>query len=139
MEGRSVVLAKPLTFMNNSGEATLALAGEFALQIREQLFVAFDDLDLPLGEVRLRPHGSAGTHRGMASVIGSLGHGDFPRIRLGVGPKPANVRAEDFVLADFKKEEEPLAQDMIQKAAGLWQSIVRHGLALAISKYHTHA
>ncbi|MEK7288134.1 MAG: aminoacyl-tRNA hydrolase [Elusimicrobiota bacterium] len=136
IQDKSVLLAKPLTFMNNSGAAVAGLASELEVNEGQRLFVAYDDLDIPLGTVRLRPNGSAGTHRGMASIIQALGHGNFPRIRLGIGPKPPLMKSEDFVLAQFTATERPTVEDMIKKADTLWQAVVEHGLALAISKYH---
>ncbi|MBI2070450.1 MAG: aminoacyl-tRNA hydrolase [Elusimicrobia bacterium] len=135
LDGRHVVFVKPTTFMNNSGDAVAALLKIFPMDISSQLILAYDELDLPAGSVRLRLKGSAGTHRGMESVIAAVGHGNFPRIRLGIGPKPAAAKAEDFVLAPFKREERDLAESALVKAEELFRAVLKHGWDLAVSKY----
>lgn len=132
-----LLLVKPGTYMNNSGAAVSLLVRHCSLDASRQLLVAYDDLDLALGSVRLRAKGSAGTHNGMASVIEALGREDFARIRMGIGPKPADADAAEFVLSRFKPSEAPVVEKMIQKARGLLEAVVTQGVDLAISKYQT--
>ncbi|MBI4668707.1 MAG: aminoacyl-tRNA hydrolase [Elusimicrobia bacterium] len=134
-EGKKTLTIMPQTFMNNSGEAAGFLVKKFDMEVSCQLFAAYDDLDLPLGSVRLRVKGSAGTHKGMASVVKALGSGDFPRIRFGIGPKPVSLHAEQFVLSPFWSQEKPKVESMLDEGLRLWTMVCRFGLELAISKY----
>src|SRR3972149_2780215 len=100
-----VILAKPQTFMNDSGRAVGALANFYKVpQLR--LLVIFDDLDLPYGSVRLRSEGGAGGHNGMRSIIQHLGSNQFPRLRIGIGRPPGRMDPAAFVLQDFDREEQ---------------------------------
>lgn len=116
-----VVLAKPQTFMNNSGKAVKSLLGK----TKSDLVVIHDDIDIPLGKVKVsRGSGSAG-HKGVDSIIQALGTKDFTRIRIGILPptgKPKDV--ENFVLKNFKKEELPLFQSVIQEATASISSLI---------------
>lgn len=99
------VWVKPLTWMNLSGEILPVLAASFPEWAPERTVVVYDDVALPLGRARLRLKGSAGGHRGMASVLEHLGHDRIPRLRIGIGPVPPGVPLRDFVLAPFEEEE----------------------------------
>jgi len=112
----SVVLLKPTTYMNRSGIAVERLAGEMELAPEEILVIA-DDFNLPLGRIRLRKSGSDGGHNGLASIIYHLGSDQFPRIRMGIGPVPENIPAEEFVLERFADSEHEAAQVMIKRTA----------------------
>ncbi|MGC8874832.1 MAG: aminoacyl-tRNA hydrolase, partial [Chloroflexia bacterium] len=115
--GRRVVLARPYTYMNRSGTAVADLLKWLQLPL-ERLLVIHDDLDLPLGTIRLRPRGSAGGHRGMRSIIEALGTESFPRLRVGIG-RPANPAQDpiDYVLSPFTAEEEPVLAGVLERAA----------------------
>jgi len=129
----TVVLALPQTYMNRSGLAVRALLAARRIP-PERLVVVSDDLDLPLGRIRLRPEGGAGTHLGMKSVVQEIGTTAFPRIRLGIGPKPEGADAADFVLSEFAPDEwEPLEQsfDRAREALGL---VLEGRLAEAMNK-----
>ena len=102
LAGREFLLAKPQTFMNLSGRSVAALMGVCGVQPSEVL-VLCDDLDLPLGQLRLRPTGGAGTHKGLRSILETLGTPDFPRLRIGIGPQGGD--AHDFVLERFPPRE----------------------------------
>lgn len=106
IKGKSVsaCLAKPLTYMNKSGIAAKKILKESNL-LPDNILVIYDDIDLPLGRVRLRPNGSPGGHNGVKSIADQLQSRDFPRLRLGIGPQPQGVPAEEFVLENFKKSE----------------------------------
>src|SRR5204863_8933722 len=115
--GGSVLVAKPLTYMNLSGDAVRLLVNAYA-ESTEELMVVYDDIDLPLGKLRIRPNGSAGTHNGMRSVVASLATEQFPRLRCGVrGENYGEAgRLRDYVLEDFTAEEMPAVETMIGRA-----------------------
>jgi PTH1 family peptidyl-tRNA hydrolase len=102
--GRLVATVKPLTFMNHSGDAVAAVLKKWDIPLA-RCFVIVDDLNLPLGTVRVRRSGSDGGHNGLKSIIARVGH-DFPRLRIGIGPVPANTEVIDFVLGAFAQTEE---------------------------------
>ena len=101
--GQKVVLAKPLTYMNNSGEAVKGLLTKYGMKPQDMI-VIYDDIDIPRYTVRVRLSGSAGTHNGMKSVISHLGTSEFPRVRIGTGPVPENTDLISYVLADIPKD-----------------------------------
>ena len=121
-----VVLAKPQTFMNASGDAVAKLRRLYRLDPRDILAV-YDDLDLPLGKVRLRGEGSAGGHNGVASLISVLGKG-FPRLRIGIGRPPGGADPVGFVLEPFATSEEASARSVIERAADGVEAWLREGL-----------
>ena len=127
IKGRKVYLLKPLTFMNASGQAVFDSLRFFNLTPPE-LFVICDDINLPLGKLRLREKGSDGGHKGLGSIIYHLDSEEFPRLRLGIGPLPEGNVLEDFVLKKFKKEEEKSVEDMIYKGALTVESSIIFGL-----------
>jgi PTH1 family peptidyl-tRNA hydrolase len=136
IEGVSMVLAKPRTYMNRSGQAANYLLDRF--QQSQQfgtLLVVHDDMDLPVGKIRLRPSGSAGGHNGIRSIITELGTQDFPRLRIGIG-HPQEGDAIGFVLGPFSKEEARLMEKTLALAveAVAWTAL--HGLASAMNRYN---
>ncbi len=135
--GAEVRLAKPETYMNLSGVAVQALMAKYGCEPAE-ILVACDDLDLPLGALRLRERGSAGTHNGLRSVAGALGTGEFPRLRLGITPAagPARGPAERFVLTPWKKPELEVVAGMLERAADAVEMIPRQGMAKAMSRFN---
>ncbi len=133
IEGNEVYLLKPLTFMNQSGQAVLDSLSFFNLTPPE-LFVICDDINLPLGKLRLREKGSDGGHKGLGSIIYHLESEDFPRLRLGIGPLPEGNVLEDFVLKKFKKEEEKSVEDMIYKGALTVESSIIFGLKESMNR-----
>lgn len=116
IEGQKVILAKPLTYMNLSGESIRPLVDYYKIDPASELIVVSDDVSLPPGQIRIRKKGSAGGHNGLKSVIGQLGSGEFYRIRIGVGEKPAGYDLADYVLGHFSKEEQILMKEGIEKA-----------------------
>ncbi len=124
--GERVVLTKPQTYMNASGEAVGKLRRLYRLEPNEILAV-YDDLDLPLGRTRLRGEGGAGGHNGVASLISVLGKG-FPRLRIGIGRPPGGADPVGFVLEPFSDAEKPVARDAVARAADGVESWVRDGL-----------
>ncbi len=115
-----VILAKPQTWMNESGKAIGPLAHFYKVP-PERLLVVYDDLDIPLGAVRYRPDGSSGGHRGVQSAIQHLGTSTFPRLRLGIGRPPGQMDPAAYVLQDFDKDEEPVLWDVLRLAVTLIQ------------------
>lgn len=113
-EGK-VMLLKPLTYMNLSGECVRPMMDYFDIDV-EDVIVIYDDLDLETGKLRLRQKGSAGGHNGIKSLIQHLGTQEFNRIRVGVSRPPAGVKVADYVLSKFSKEDEPIVQEAIQKS-----------------------
>jgi PTH1 family peptidyl-tRNA hydrolase len=130
--GRAVTLIKPLGYMNESG-AALAKHGGAAT---DALLVVCDDLNLPLGAVRLRPRGGSGGHKGLDSLIEHLGTGDFPRLRLGIGSAPPDADRADFVLSDFLPEERDAVNGMIETAADAIETAVRQGIDAAMRRFN---
>ena len=134
--GAPVVLAKPRTYMNNSGEAVRYLLARFRVQASD-LVIIYDEMDLPLGTIRLRPRGGTAGHQGMASVVEVLGSNKFPRVRVGIG-KPE--RADDwvrYVLEPFSPEEMPLVSDVVGRVAASADSLLIEGIDRAMNQFNT--
>lgn len=112
-QGEKLLLIKPTTYMNLSGEAVSKVL-HFYKQSASDLVAAYDDLDLPLGKIRIRPKGSAGSHNGMKSILDHLKTEQFPRLRLGIGPQPPMIQRADFVLGKFGPQESAEVQKMIE-------------------------
>lgn len=135
LDGRPVLLAKPQTYMNLSGEAVEPLVRYHRVALAD-LLVVYDDLDLPEGALRIRAGGSAGGHKGMLSIITHLGRQDFPRMRIGIGRPPERVTAAEYVLAPLRDEELPLYEAAVQRAAEAARAWVSEGTAAAMNKYN---
>ena len=130
-----VVLIKPTTGMNRSGNIIKVVMKRWKLN-HENLHVIFDDIDLPLGSLRIRPSGGDGCHRGMESIIYRLGNNRFPRIRFGIA-SGRNLRpAEDYVLKNFKKKDQVLADEVIVKTADAVDSIISIGLEKTMNRFN---
>ncbi|GFR49518.1 hypothetical protein Agub_g11561, partial [Astrephomene gubernaculifera] len=133
LAGRPVLLAKPATFMNNSGEAVGALARFYRVS-PGRLLVLADDLDLPLAQVRLRQKGGHGGHNGLRSIIDRLGgSSDFPRIKVGIGRPTGHMPIASYVLQPFSKSERPEVEVAVQECVTLVRSILTLGLEKAAS------
>jgi PTH1 family peptidyl-tRNA hydrolase len=133
--GESVVLVKPQTYMNHSGESVGALLSHFG-SAPEDLIVVYDDLDLPFGRIRIRPAGGAGGHRGVLSIAESLAGGQFYRVRVGIGRPPDGVDAVDFVLEDFASPEVGQLNELISRASDAVVSLLREGGRRAMEQYN---
>ncbi len=116
INGQKVILVKPLTFMNLSGESIRPLTDYYKIHIETELIVISDDITLPPGQIRVRKSGSAGGHNGLKNIIQNLGSQEFQRIRIGVGEKPRGYDLVDYVLGHFSKEEKPLMREGVEKA-----------------------
>lgn len=130
-----IVLLKPTTYMNRAGIAVKSLADSRSL-LTDEILVIADDFNLPLGRLRLRQSGSDGGHNGLASVIYHLGSEDFPRLRLGIGPVPEGVAAEDFVLERFSSNEGEAVGSMVERAARAVESWLSDGYEKAAANFN---
>jgi PTH1 family peptidyl-tRNA hydrolase len=134
--GQTAILAKPRTYMNRSGRAGLALHRFFDLPL-EDLLVAHDDADLPLGRLRIRRGGSAGGHNGIRSLIATLGSEEFPRIKLGVrGPARGEGDLADYVLEEFAEEERGIALALVALGADAVDLVLREGVTVAMNLFN---
>ena len=131
---RPVIVAKPQTFMNLSGEAIGPLVNYYRIPQRN-ILVVYDELDIPFAVIRLREKGGAGGHNGMRSLIQHLGN-DFARMRMGIGRPPGRMDPAAFVLQDFGREELPLLSAMLSTAVEAVESFVRHGIDLTMSRFN---
>lgn len=134
INGRPVILAKPQTFMNLSGESVGALANYYRIAPND-LLVVYDELDLAFGVIRLREKGGAGGHNGMRSIIQQIGN-EFPRLRLGIGRPPGRMDAAAYVLQDFSKDEAILVNEVLDSATAAIESFVADGINLAMSRFN---
>lgn len=132
-EGQKILLAKPQTYMNLSGESILDLKNWYKLE-DSRIIVIYDDIDLDVGVLRIRASGSAGTHNGMRSIIYQLGSQDFPRVRLGIGRPPEGWDLKDYVLSTFNEDELPALKDACQRAVEGIELIISKGVNYAMSK-----
>lgn len=129
------LLVKPWTYMNRSGVAVNGLVEGAGVNL-DRLLVVYDDLDIPLGEIRIRKTGGPGTHNGMASIVQEIDSTEFPRIRIGIGPLPPGVDATDYVLDDFRKEENPVLEDSLITAEKAVDLIVLSGVDEAMNRFN---
>lgn len=133
---RRVVLCKPATFMNASGESVGPLAMFFRIPL-EKIIVAVDDADLPLGEIRLRPSGSSGGHHGLESIEHHLGSREFARLRIGIGREGGGARQiSGYVLAPFKKDEWALMEKVLQRASEQVECWLSSGVGQAMNRFN---
>lgn len=116
INGRKVILAKPQTYMNLSGESIRELVDYYKADEETELIIIYDDISLDVGQLRIRKKGSAGGHNGIKSIIGHLGHDVFLRIKMGVGEKPKGYDLADYVLGHFKKEERKIMDESCKMA-----------------------
>lgn len=134
-EGTPITLVKPLTYMNRSGEAVRALVKQRPPGL-DRLWVAHDELDLPLGRMRLRTAGGAGGHRGVRSVIASLGTNEFGRIRLGIGRPPEGWDAADYVLSPFSRDEHDIVDDLLERGVDAVMAVIQQGAEVAMDRFN---
>src|SRR5258708_5473460 len=133
--GEEVILAKPQTYMNLRGISVRGLLGKYALRARD-LLVMWDEVQLPLGTIRVHPDGSAGSHNGAKSVIGSVGTQEFARMRLGCGPDHPLSSRKEYVLRPMTKAELEVAAEMIGEAGDAVEMILTQGIDAAMTKYN---
>lgn len=133
IKGQEVILAKPLTFMNLSGQAVKPLVKSLGIA-PFNLLIVYDDMDLPLGTVRFRPKGGSGGHRGMQSIIEALGHQDFPRLRFGIG-RPSRGDPVDYVLGEFSEEEKAATALAFEKGLEIVEGWIIGGIEEALRRF----
>ena len=133
--GEKVILAKPQTYMNLSGESVQELMSFYKVEA-SKLIVIYDDIDLPVGKVRIRPSGSSGTHNGMKSIIYLINTQEFPRIRIGIDKQPEYMDLGDYVLGGFSKDDVPQMEEAVKKASQAIEEIIKSGINTAMNKYN---
>ena len=135
VEGHRVVLAKPRGFVNRSGTAIEYLLARYSVSPRA-LLVVYDDMELPLGRLRLRPDGSAAGHNGLRSIIEALGTQEFPRLRIGIGRPPPGLDPVEYVLGTMSKEERVVVDKAVERAARTVESLLVEGIDVAMNSFN---
>ena len=137
--GQKVILVKPQTYMNLSGESIGALADYYKIDEEKELLVIYDDVSLDVGQLRIRRKGSAGGHNGIKNIIAHLGTDVFPRIKVGVGEKPKGYDLADYVLGHFSGEYRGIMRESYRKAADAVEMILEGDLSGAMNTYNKKA
>lgn len=135
--GQKVLLVKPQTYMNRSGESVLDIYNFYKIPL-ENIIVVVDDVDIKFGSLRIRTKGSAGTHNGMKSIIYLLQSDDFPRIKIGVGKPNEHQDLADFVLSGFSKDDRIYIDSTIEQAAKAVEKIITDGVNHAMNEFNTN-
>ncbi len=136
IEGQKVILAKPQTYMNLSGESVRSLLDYYKVDEEQELLVIYDDISLGVGQIRIRAKGSAGGHNGIKNIIAQLGGQVFPRIKVGVGEKPPKWDLADYVLGHFSKEEQEQMEEGYEHAVCAVKEIVTGNIEAAMNEYN---
>ena len=134
--GEPVVLAKPETYMNLSGLSVRELVAEHQVDVGRDLVVIYDELDLPLGTIRIRQRGSSAGHNGMESILGALGTDEFLRIRLGVSPEHKVADSVQYLLSPFRKAQEKAVDELIDLGALAVDVVLKEGQAAAMNRFN---
>jgi PTH1 family peptidyl-tRNA hydrolase len=132
---RKIILAKPQTFMNLSGQSVQGLVHFYKLPLTN-LLIAHDDLDLPPGTIRIRPDGGSAGQKGMVSILERLGTDEFARVRLGIGRPPGQMQAPDYVLQDFSNADLTIISETLNRAVDAVLEFVVNGLDAAMNKFN---
>lgn len=133
--GEKVILLKPQTYMNLSGESVRAAADFYKID-PDHIIVMYDDIDLDVGKLRVRAKGSAGGHNGIKNIIAHLGTQEFPRVRIGVGAKPDRMDLADYVLGRFSQVERPVMEDAFREAAEAAAAVMEDGIDAAMNRFN---
>lgn len=134
--GQKVVLVKPQTYMNLSGESVRDVIDFYKIDERNELIVISDDVSLDVGQIRIRKKGSAGGHNGLKNIILHLGHDEFQRVKMGVGEKPKGYDLADYVLGHFSKEEREIMDESAVRAAAAVEVMITEGADVAMNQYN---
>ena len=134
--GEAVVLAKPETYMNLSGLSVRELVEEHQVDVTRDLIVIYDELDLPLGTIRIRQRGSSAGHNGMESILGALNTDEFLRIRLGIAPERKIADTVKYVLTPFRKAQEKVVDEVLDTAAQAVEVVLKEGPAAAMNRFN---
>ncbi|MFH1338976.1 MAG: aminoacyl-tRNA hydrolase [Candidatus Omnitrophota bacterium] len=135
IEDGEVILAKPLCFMNRSGQPVKSILKKTGLNLKDMLLV-FDDLDLEWGKIRVRPYGGSGGHKGVKSIIDALGGSDFSRLRFGIGRPGKKSEVVDYVLNRWSNKEKKELEEYLQRAAECCRTWVVSGISEAMNKFN---
>ena len=135
LEGQKVILLKPQTFMNLSGESVRAAADFYKVE-PENILVIYDDVSLEPGQLRIRGKGSAGGHNGIKNIIAHLGTQEFPRIKVGVGEKPGSMDLADYVLSRFSQGEQEMMDQAFREAAEAAAAVIGQGIDAAMNHFN---
>lgn len=136
IDGFKVILAKPQTYMNLSGESVWSLVDYYKIAPEDELLIIYDDVSLDVGQLRIRKKGSAGGHNGIKSIISHLGSSEFPRIKVGVGEKPKEYDLADYVLGKFSKAEREIMEDGYKDAVKATALIVQGEIDQAMNEFN---
>jgi len=136
IEGQKVILVKPQTYMNLSGESVRELVDYYKIDEKEELIIISDDVSLEPGQLRIRKKGSAGGHNGLKNIIQHLGHDEFQRVKMGVGEKPKGYDLADYVLGHFTGDEKKLMEKAASEAADAIRMMLREGADAAMNRYN---
>jgi PTH1 family peptidyl-tRNA hydrolase len=131
-EKRTLIFAKPQTYVNESGRAVASLVRSFKVEL-PNVMIAFDELDLELGVIRMRPAGGSSGHRGMRSIINHLETQDYPRLRIGIGRPPGRRTAADYVLSNFSKGEQDILSSVLERAVTCVDQYLEEGIQFAMT------
>ena len=134
--GEPVILAKPETYMNLSGLSVRELVAEHQVDVERDLIVIYDELDLPLGTIRIRQRGSSAGHNGMESILGALGTDEFLRIRLGIAPDRKVADSVKYVLTPFRKAQDKIVDEVLDMAVQAVEMILKEGPAAAMNRFN---
>ena len=135
ISGKKVLLVMPQTYMNLSGESVRDIISWYKIPVGN-IIIIYDDIDLPVGKIRVRPKGSAGTHNGMKSVIYQIMSDEFPRVRIGIDKPPEGWDLADYVLSKFSKEEKDKISQAVVNAADAVEAIIGQGINQAMNKFN---
>jgi peptidyl-tRNA hydrolase, PTH1 family len=134
ISGQKVLLVKPQTYMNLSGNSVREIVAYYKVEL-ENLIVVYDDIDIPMGRLRIRKRGSAGTHNGMRSIVYDLQADGFPRVRIGIGGE-RRIRLTDYVIGGFGKEERKLMEESVTRASAALECLLSEGIDQAMNEYN---
>jgi PTH1 family peptidyl-tRNA hydrolase len=133
--GSRVILVKPQTFMNLSGESVREILNWYKVSVNN-IIIVYDDIDLPVGKLRLRPKGSSGSHNGMKSVIYQIQSEEFPRVRIGIDRPPEGWDLANYVLSKFSADERKMMDEAISNASDAVEEIIRSGVDQAMNRFN---
>ena len=135
IEGEKVLLVKPQTYMNNSGEAVIAFVNFYKLEL-DKIIVVYDDVDIEPGKIRIRKNGSSGNHNGMKSIIQYLHNQEFSRIRVGIGKPSENIDMIEYVIGAISNDEKEILDNGVEKAKDAVIELLKNGIDSAMNKYN---
>lgn len=135
IEGEKVILLKPQTYMNLSGESIIQFKNFYKIE-NEKIIIIYDDIDTPLGKIRIRKKGGPGTHNGMKSVIQHLSTDEFTRVRIGIGAQKVNEDIIEYVLGNIPEDERKILEQSVKKGAQATIEAIKNGVDIAMNKFN---